>query len=279
MVAAGQYHKLKIVKKVDFGIYLDGNGDEILLPKRYVTPAMEPGEEVEVFIYHDGEDRIIATTDKPVATVGEIALMRVKDITPHGAFMHWGIMKDLFVPISQQTSRMFEGESYLIYLYVDEQTGRVAGSEKFSKYLSNDELTVNEKDQVSLLVWQKTDIGYKVIINNKHTGVLHFNDVFRDLDYGETVAGYVKTIREENKIDIGVGERGYKRVLTETEKILELLRENGGYLPYHDKSDPAEIYEFFGISKKAFKMATGALFKERKIEFVSKGIKLMDSGD
>jgi predicted RNA-binding protein (virulence factor B family) len=276
MIKAGSYYKLKIVKFVEFGAYLDADGEEILLPKRYVPKHAEEGDEIEVFIYHDSDNRLIATTEKPHAIVGEVALLKVVDTTDQGAFLSWGIMKDLFVPVSQQLSTMFKGESYLVMPYVDEQTGRVAATEKVQQYLSNDVLTVEEKEPVDLIVWRKSDIGYNVIINNKHTGVLHFSDVVTEPQYGDRLKGYIKTIREENKIDVAIGERGYKRVLSETDRLLELLDDNNGYLPFNDKSDPNKIYEFFGISKKAFKMATGALYKQKKIEFTSTGIKKIE---
>lgn len=277
MIQIGRYNKLRVVKKVDFGMYLDGNdAGEILLPKRFVPAGLEENDEVEVFLYHDSDDRIIATTQKPYAQVGDIALLKVVGTTKQGAFLDWGLMKDVFLPLSQQTTRIYEGDSYLVKLYIDERTGRIAATQRIERYLSNDELTVKEKDAVDMLIYQRTDIGYKVIINNLHTGVLHYNEVFRELEIGDKEKGFVKTIREDNKIDVALGEAGYKKVESETDKILRLLAENKGYLPYHDKSDPEEIYEFFGISKKVFKMATGALYKQRKIEFTQSGIKLAE---
>jgi predicted RNA-binding protein (virulence factor B family) len=276
MIQAGHYYQLKAVKKVDFGFYLDAEGLEILLPKRFVPDGLIEGDEIKVFIYHDNEDRLIATTQEPFATVGDVALLKCVSKTDYGAFMEWGIMKDVFVPLSHQLSRMQEGERYIVYLFIDEMTGRVTATEKFQKFLSNDELTVKENETVDLLVWQQTDIGYKVIINNKHTGVVHFSDVFRDLQYGEKLKGFIKKIREENKIDVAIGERGYERVSPETERLLQLLRENDGYLPYNDKSSPDDIYSFFGISKKTFKMSVGALYKDRKIELTKTGIKLLE---
>lgn len=276
MIEAGHYYTLKVVKKVDFGMYLDANGTEILLPKRFVPTGLTEGDEVKVFVYHDNEDRLIATTQQPYATVGEMALMKCVGKTSHGAFLEWGIMKDVFVPLSNMKARMQEGGSYIVYLYIDEMTGRVTATEKIERHLSNDTLTVQENDTVDLIAWLQTDIGYKMIINNRHTGVLHFSDVFRDLQYGEKLQGYIKKIREENKIDIGIGEKGYKRVDTETQRILDLLKENDGYLPYNDKSSPEDIYAFFGISKKTFKMTVGALYKDRKIELTQTGIKLLE---
>lgn len=276
MAEIGRYNTLRVIKKVDFGLYLDGGeGEEILLPKRFVPPGVQEGDELEVFLYHDSENRVIATTQRPKALAGEIAMMEAVATTKQGAFLDWGLMKDLFVPLSQQEERMQEGHSYLVRVYIDEQTGRVAATQRIARFLSNDDLTVTEREPVDLVVYQKTDIGYKVIINNLHTGVLHYNEVFRELQIGDKEKGFIKTIREENKIDVALGERGYKRVEGEAEKILRLLQENDGYLPYHDKSDPDDIYEFFGMSKKTFKMTVGALYKQQKVELTKTGIKLI----
>ncbi len=277
MIQIGQYNTLKVVKKVDFGMYLDGGeAGEILLPKRFVPDGLKEEDELEVFLYHDSDDRIIATTQKPHGVAGDTVLLKVVGQTRQGAFLDWGLMKDVFLPLSQQTSRIFDDEYYLVKLYIDERTGRIAATQRIERDLSNDELTVKEKQPVDLVIYQRTDIGYKVIINNKHLGVLHYNEVFRELEIGDKEKGFIKTIREENKIDVSLGVPGYKKVESETDKILRLLKENNGYLPYHDKSDPEEIYEFFGISKKVFKMTTGALYKQRLIEFTQTGIKLIE---
>lgn len=275
MAEVGKYNTLRVVKQVDFGVYLDGGSEgEILLPKRFVPAGIKEDDEVKVFLYHDSENRIIATTQTPRAVAGEIAFLEAIAVNRQGAFLDWGLMKDLFLPLSQQESRIQVGRSYFVKLYVDERTGRIAATEHISKYLSNYELTVNERDEVDLLIYQKTDIGYKVIINSLHLGVLHYNEVFRELNIGDKEKGFIKTIREDNKIDVSLGEKGYKRVEGETDKILRLLQENDGYLPYHDKSDPEEIYAFFGMSKKTFKMAVGALYKQQKISLTQTGIKL-----
>ncbi|WP_276134388.1 S1 RNA-binding domain-containing protein [Polluticoccus soli] len=277
MAEIGRFNNLRVIKQLDFGVYLDGGeGEEILLPKRFVPKGVKDGDEIEVFLYHDSENRIIATTQKPKAIVDEIAMMEVVDTSKHGAFLDWGLMKDLFVPLSQQELRMQPGQYHLVRLYLDEQTGRIAATARISRFLSNHDLTVKENDSVELLVYQKTDIGYKVIINNKHLGVLHYNEVFRDLEIGDKEKGFIKTIREDNKIDVSLGERGYSRVEGEAEKILRLLKENDGYLPYHDKSDPEDIYDFFGMSKKTFKMTIGALYKQKQIELTQTGIKLLE---
>jgi uncharacterized protein len=274
MVKVGNYNTLKVVKKVDFGMYLDGGGEEILLPKRYVPEGLESGDEITVFVYHDNEGRLIATTLHPFAEVGDIAMMEVADVNPSGAFLKWGLMKDVFVPVSQQEKRMKVGDKRLVRLFIDEKTGRVTATEKIDKYLSNYELSVKEMEPVHLLVYQKTDIGYKVIINSRHLGVLHFNEVFKEYEIGDKLDGFVKHIRPDNKIDVSPGVKGYTRVMGEEEKILSLLQQNNGYLPYNDKSGPDDIHAFFGMSKKTFKMTLGALYKKRKITFTQTGTKL-----
>ena len=278
MVKVGEYNTLKVIKAVDFGMYLDGGSDEILLPKRYVPKNLKVDDEISVFVYHDNDGRLIATTDKPIATVGEIAMMEVADVNSAGAFVKWGIMKDVFVPISLQERKMRAGDKRLIRLFIDEQTGRVTGTEKIDKYLSNYELTVAEHEPVDLVVYQKTDIGYKVIVNSKHMGVLHFNEVFRELEVGEKLKGFVKHIRPDNKIDVSPGVKGYTKVQGEEEHILSYLRNNSGYMPFNDKSSPEDIHATFGMSKKTFKMTLGALYKKRLVSFTQTGTKLEDEG-
>lgn len=278
MIQVGRYNTLRVVKHVDFGLYLDGGDEtEILLPKRFVPRGVKENDEIEVFLYHDSDNRLIATTQRPYAIVGEIVRLKAVSITKQGAFLDWGLMKDLFVPLSQQESRMSEGGRYLVKIFIDEQTGRVAATERIGRFLSNDDLTVKERESVDMIVYRETDIGYEVIINHKHTGLLHYNEVFRELEIGDIEKGFIKTIREDNKIDVSLGEAGYAKVETEADKILRLLQENDGYLPYHDKSAPEDIYDFFGISKKTFKMTVGALYKQKKIELTQTGIKLLDN--
>jgi predicted RNA-binding protein (virulence factor B family) len=276
MIKVGDYNTLKVMREVDFGVYLDDGKEGILLPKRFVPQGVKPGDELEVFLYHDGEDRLIATTQKPKGKVGDIVRLKAVSVTKQGAFLDWGLMKDIFVPKSKQLSGMREGGEYLVKIYIDEQTGRVAADEKIERMLSNDNLTVKEMEEVDLTILRGTDLGYFVIINNVHTGVLHFNEVYREIDMGDKYKGYIKKIYPDNKIDVVLGKPGYNRVEDEAGKILRLLSENNGYLPYHDKSAPEEIYSFFGMSKKAFKMTTGSLFKQRKIIFTQTGIKLVD---
>jgi predicted RNA-binding protein (virulence factor B family) len=274
MVTAGIYHVLKVLKLVEFGVYLDGGGVEILLPKRFVPKGAKAGDEIRVFVYHDSENRLIATTQNPRGIVGDIVMLEVVSVTRQGAFLDWGLMKDLFLPLSQQRLRLTKGQRVPVLIYLDNQTGRVAATEKFSQVLDNEHLTVKEKEEVDLFVYRKTDLGYEVIINNRHIGLMHYDDVFQELGIGDRLRGYIKAIRPDRKIDIMPGLAGYRKVENETEKIIRLLEENGGYLPYHDKSDPAEVYSFFGMSKKTFKMAIGALYKQRRISMNERGILL-----
>ena len=277
MVKTGEYNLLKVLRIVDFGVYLDDGEKGILLPKRFVPATVKEGDELNVFVYHDGEDRLIATTQQPKGVLGDIVKLRTVSVTPQGAFLDWGLMKDIFVPKSQQQNNMIPQGEYLVKIYLDEQTGRIAATEKIEPFLSNADLTVKEMDIADMTVYRRTDIGYVVIINNRHTGVLHFNEIYRNITAGDKFTGFIKKIyNTDNKIDVSVGKPGYNRVEDEADKILRLLSEHDGYLPYNDKSDPEEIYAFFAMSKKTFKMTTGKLYKERKISFEKTGIKLIE---
>lgn len=282
MIRVGEFNKLKVAREVDFGVYLDDGGEGILLPTRFVPKGITVGNEVEVFVYHDGEERLIATTQKPKGILGDIVKLRCISITNQGAFLDNGLMKDLFVPKSKQLQGMMPNGEYLVKIYLDEQTGRLAATEKLESFLSNENLTVKELEVVDLVVYRRTDIGYVCIINNKHTGVLHHNEIFRNITSGDRFTGFIKKIYPEDKtgnlryrIDVSAGKPGYTRVEDETEKILRLLKEHNGFLPYHDKSNPDDIYDFFGMSKKTFKMTTGNLYKQRKISFEKDGIRLL----
>ncbi|MVT09413.1 CvfB family protein [Chitinophaga tropicalis] len=275
MYKVGEYNLLRVKKESDFGLFLDGGDQEILMPKRFVPAGAKKGDELRVFIYHDSENRLTATNQEPYGIVGDIVNLKATGATEQGAFLDWGLMKDLFVPASKQLTRMHPGQDYLVKIYLDELTGRVAATEKIDQYLSNEDLTVKELDVVDLIIYRRTEIGFVVIINQKHTGVLHYSEVFGTLDIGDKLKGFIKSIKGD-KIDVVAGAPGYNRVENEAEKILRLLKENNGYLPYHDKSDPEEIYSFFSMSKKTFKMTTGSLYKQRKIIFTQTGIKLVD---
>ncbi len=275
MIAAGEYYTLKVLRIAEPGAYLDDGAEGILLPNRFLEPGVKAGDMVGVFVYHDSEGRPVATTEKPIGKVGDIVWLKAVSVTHQGAFLDWGLMKDIFVPKSQQRNKMYAGEKYLVKIYRDTQTGRVAATEKIDNFLSNDKLTVKEMDVVDLVVYRSSDIGYVVIINNRHTGVIHYSEVFRKMQTGDRFKGFIKTITEDNKIDVVAGEPGYNKVNTEAEKILELLHEHDGYLPYNDKSKPEDIYDFFGMSKKTFKMTTGGLYKQKKIAFTETGIRLL----
>jgi len=276
MIKVGEYNHLKISREVDFGLYLDDGKEGILLPKRFVPRDAKVGDVIKVFLYHDSDDRLIATTQEPKGIAGEIVKLKAVSVTHQGAFLDYGLMKDIFVPRSKQLVQMYPGEEYLVKIYIDERTGRLTATEKIEPLLSNESLTVKEMDMVNLTILRKSEIGYVVIINHRHTGVLHFNEVFSEIRIGDSFNGFIKKIYPDNKIDVVVGKPGYQKVEDELQKILDLLGENNGYLPYNDKSDPNDIYSFFGMSKKTFKMTTGNLYKQRKIEFTKTGIKLIE---
>jgi uncharacterized protein len=276
MVSMGEYNLLKVTKIKDMGVFLDNGEEGILMPKRFVPSGTKIGDELKVFLYHDGEGRPIATTQKPFGVLGDIVKLKAVSVTPQGAFLDWGLMKDLFIPKSGMVSFMRPMGEYLVKIVLDEQTGRIAATEKIERYLSNENLSVKEKDEVDLLVYRQTEIGYEVIINNKHKGMLHANEIYRPIEIGDRFPGFIKNILPGGKIDVAAGKPGYQRVEDEAEKILRLLKENNGYLPYHDKSTPEEIYSFFHISKKTFKMTAGNLYKQHKILFTKTGIQLVE---
>jgi predicted RNA-binding protein (virulence factor B family) len=261
---------------VDFGFYMDDGAEGILLPKRFVPSGLQVDDTISVFVYHDSDNRLIATTQEPFAVVGDIAALKVVDITGQGAFLDWGLMKDLFVPVSQQLSSMRLGGKYLVKLYLDKQTGRVAATEKIDNQISNDILTVKEGEKVKLQVYRESDIGYVVIVNQVHQGLVYKNEVFTHLHIGQMIdEGFVKKIREDNKLDIGIGKQGVEKLDDDQLKLIQLLKLHKGFLPYHDKSSPEDIYAFFGISKKAFKMNVGILYKAKKITIEDGGIRLV----
>jgi predicted RNA-binding protein (virulence factor B family) len=274
---AGQYHVLQVRRKTDFGYYLDDGGEGILLPTRLAPKQIKLGDELTVFIYHDSDNRLIATTQKPKAIVGDIALLKVVAVTPQGAFLDWGLMKDLFVPVSQQLGVMRKGGDYLVKLYLDEMTGRVAATEKIEPQLNREPLNLKEMEQVDLIAYRMSELGWVMIINQQFTGILHSSDIFLPIEKGSHYRGFIKKIRPDNKIDLALGIPGYAKVGGEAGKILSLLEENNGFLPYNDKSAPEEIYDFFGMSKKTFKMTTGHLYKQKKIQFTDNGIQLLDT--
>jgi len=275
-INVGQFNLMRVDRKVDFGFYMDDGGEGILLPKRFVPSGLQIDDTISVFVYHDSDNRLIATTQEPFAVVGDIAALKVVEVTSQGAFLDWGLMKDVFVPVSQQLSTMRLGGKYLVKLYIDAQTGRVAATEKIDKQISNDNLTVKEGEKVKIQVYRESEIGYVVIVNQVHQGLVYKNEVFTHLHIGQFIdEAFVKKIREDNKLDIGLGKQGGEKLADDNQKIMSLLKSHKGFLPYHDKSAPDDIYAFFGMSKKAFKMNVGMLYKLKLISIEEDGIHLM----
>lgn len=275
MAEIGKINTLRVIKEVDFGLYLDGGEHgEILIPKRYVPENTKPEDMLEVFIYLDSEDRIIATTDKPLIAVGEFACLKVVAVTQMGAFLDWGLPKDLFVPFREQKQRMEEGKSYVVTLYLDYDSKRLVGSAKIDKFLDNLPPDYPIGEEVDLLISGETDLGFNAIINNRHIGVLYKNEIFQPLKKGDRIKGYIKKIREDEKIDLILQKPGYEKVDSISMKILETLKNHNGFIPVTDKSDPDTIYNLFGVSKKTYKKAVGSLFKFRLIVIEENGIRL-----
>jgi predicted RNA-binding protein (virulence factor B family) len=276
---AGRYHTLVVDRIVSIGAYVQDGKEGILVPKRYLPETTQPGHELEVFLYHDSEDRLIATTLHPKAVVGQFAFLKVVSTSSHGAFLDWGLPKDLFVPRSQQIEPMKEGRQYMVYVYLDDKTGRVAATEYTHQFMKADTAGLQVKQPVRLLVHRQTPLGFSVIVDDAYEGLVHHADAVAGLAIGDRLHGFIKHIREDGKLDVVPGKAGYEKISGEPERILALLRQHKGALPYNDKSDPADIYAFFGISKKAFKMAIGALYKQRLIEILPGGIKLLGDAE
>jgi uncharacterized protein len=277
MIEIGQYNDLEILRETSVGLYLGTeNGEDVLLPHRYCPESYQLGDTIRVFVYPDNEGRKVATNLIPKVLVNEFAFLQVKAIETAGAFMDWGLDKDLMVPFREQRQRMEKGRWYVVYLYIDEKTGRLVGSNKIEHRLQNDQLKVKEGDEVELLIMQKTDLGYTAIINNEHKGLIYENEIYQEINIGQKLTGYVKTIRPDNKMDISLQPLGYRNSIDPLYDLLtKKLMENGGFLPLNDKSSPDLVYETLGISKKAFKRIIGALYKNREIEITPEGIKLL----
>lgn len=277
MVEIGKYNTLTVVKIVDFGVYLDGGErGEILMPKEYVPANCFPDDEVRVFVYFDSEDRIVATTEVPYVKVGEFAFLKVVAVSHVGAFLDWGLRKDLLVPFREQRDPMVEGKSYLVYAYADKASDRIVASTKVDKYLDQvfPEYEVNE--EVDILIARKTDLGYAVIINNMHWGLIYDNEVFQIIKIGQKMKGYIKAIREDEKIDVSLQAPGYAKIEGLAGVILEKIKDYDGILDLSDKSDPEEIYRVFGCSKKNYKKALGTLFKQGLIEINDTEVRLKE---
>ena len=277
MVQLGKYNRLTVVKEVDFGIYLDGGEDlEILMPGKYVPEGTKVGDELHCFVYQDSEARLIATTERPYATVGEFASLKINSVNAVGAFADWGTSKELLIPHREQNVKMEEGHRYIVYIYIDTVSGRIVGTAKVDKYLDNVPPQYQENEEVDALVWKPTPLGYKVIINNKHTGLIYKNQIFQPVHVGEHLRAWVKGIREDDKIDLMLQPMGYRNVIDSVEAmILKGLHNNDGFLPLTDKTDPEVIADKLQCSKKNFKKAVGALYKKGRIKIEDEGIRLL----
>lgn len=275
MLKIGNYNTLEVVKLVDFGVYLDGgNGLEILLPTRYIDKPLHIGDNIEVFIYTDSEDRLIATTLRPLATVGEFAFLRVQQVNKIGAFVDCGLAKDILVPFREQKMRMIQGRNYLVYLYLDDASKRIAASSKIEKFLNNTYPEYKKGQPVQALVYRKNEIGYNVIVNNLHSGMIYDNEIFTNINIGDYVTAYVKNVRDDGKIDLTLSDQIENRIDALSERILKYMMINNGSLGVNDNSSPEEIKATFGCSKKDFKKAIGNLYKARKIKIENDKISL-----
>lgn len=275
MLRLGDHNTLRIVKSVDFGLYLDGGEEgEILLPQRYVTKDMHIGDEIEVFIYLDQEERPVATTEHPIAKVGEFASLEVAWVNQYGAFLKWGLMKDLFCPFREQKKRMEQGQRHIIYIKVDKDSYRLMATAKVEKYLEPAP-AMKHGDPADILVWQKTDLGFKCIVNNRYQGQIYDNQIFQPLHSGDRLSGFIDHVRQDGKIDLTLQPSGRQHTLDFAEVLLRYLYENDGYCNLGDKSPAELIYDRFQVSKKAYKKAIGDLYRRRLITITDDGIRLV----
>lgn len=276
MIKTGHNNLLRVSRFVDFGAFLeDDEGNEVLLPARYVADEVAVGDEMEVFVYNDSEDRLVAVTDQPYAKVGEFAFLKVVQVNKVGAFLDWGLPKDILVPYSEQKVCMVQGGVYPVYIYVDDETKRIVASAKLEKYLGNVIPSYGQGDSVSALVWQHTPLGYKAIVDGLHQGLIYSNEIFRPIEVGDTVTAYVKLVRDDGKIDLTLSGNTRDRVCELADKIMQKLNDEGGRLAMTDNSDPGLIRDTFNCSKKDFKKAVGKLYKDRRITLSEDAISIV----
>ena len=277
-IELGKFNQLEVVKEADFVLYLDGEDEgEILLPTRYVPEDCKVGDMLNVFLYLDIDERLIATTLTPLVQVGQFACLEVSWVNQFGAFLNWGLMKDLFVPFSEQKMKMQVGRSYVVHAHVDEESYRIVASAKVERYLSKDMPDYAPGAEVDILIWQKTDLGFKAIIDNKYSGLLYENEIFRALETGMQMKAFVKQVREDGKVDLILQKPGFEKVDDFSKTLLEYIREHGGRINLNDKSPAEDIYDTFGVSKKTFKKGVGDLYKKRLISLHENGITLAES--
>lgn len=276
MIKIGQYNNLRITKFVDYGLYLDDeNEGEILLPKRYMPEDVDIDDHLDVFIYADSDDTLIATTLTPLACVGEAAYLRVVEVNNVGAFLDWGLPKDVLVPYGEQHREMEVGRSYIVYLYIDKYADRIVASSKVNKFIKDEATCYEDNEPVDLMIAGKTDLGYKAIINNAHFGMLFESDVFQNLKFGQKIKGYIKNVRPDNKIDLTLQLINKESRNSLTDQILDYLKQNDGQSTLTDKSRPEDIYKQFAVSKSNYKKALGGLYKKRLISIDKDKIQLL----
>lgn len=276
MVEIGKYNSLKVIKDVEHGLYLDGEElGEVLIPRKYVDENTKIDDYIEVFVYYDTEDRPIATTEQPYATIGEFACLQVADMSKFGAFLDWGLIKDLFVPFREQKAKMQVGGTYVVFIYLDDESQRIVGSAKIDQFLDNVPPEYEIDQEVDIMVASKSDLGYTCIINGLHKGIIYLNEIFDDLYIGQQTKAYIKKVREDDKIDLYFHKKGLEGSQDLSDIILDRLKQDGGSINVSDKSASELIYQEFGVSKKQFKKAVGHLYKERLIKIDRERISLL----
>lgn len=275
-IKLGDFNHMTVVKQVDFGFYLDGGEEgEILLPMRYAPKDLKPGDELDVFIYLDQDERPVATTETPLAKVGDFAYLEVKWVNEYGAFLGWGLMKDIFCPFREQKKRMALGNSYIVHIHIDEESYRIMASAKVERYLSDERPTYHIGDEVSLLVWQKTDLGFKVIVDNQFSGLLYKDQIFQYVHTGDRMKGYISQVRPDGKLDVTLQKTGREQTTDFAETLYQYLLDHDGECDLGDKSEADDIYERFHVSKKVYKRAVGDLYKRRLITVSPMSIQLV----
>jgi len=278
MTETGTFNRLKVINKHDDGVLLDGEElGELFMPRSYASADCDAGDTVDVFIFYDSEGRLLATTKRPFAMVGDFALLKVVSITPVGAFLDWGLKKDLLAPFGEQKEKMAEGRSYIVYVYRDEKTNRIAASSKLNKFLDKTPISLPAGQEVELLICNQTELGYKAIINNCRWGVLYKNEIFQPLRKGQKLPGFIKKVRDDGKIDLCLQKPGHEKVADMSDRIIDALKAAGGFISITDKSPAEFIYRMFSVSKKTYKKAIGSLYKKRLIDIESDGIRLIDN--
>ena len=277
-IELGKFNQLEVVKEVDFGVYLDGGEEgEILLPTRYVPEDCKIGDILNVFLYLDMDERLIATTLTPFVQVGQFACLEVSWVNQYGAFLNWGLMKDLFVPFREQKMKMQVGRKYVVHAHLDEESYRIVASAKVERYLSKEKPEYAAGEEVNILIWQKTDLGFKAIIDNKYSGLLYENEIFSSIETGMEMKAFVKQVREDGKVDLILQKPGFEKVDDFAKTLLDYIKEQGGWIHLNDKSPAEDIYDTFGVSKKTFKKGVGDLYKKRLITLHEDGIALVES--